>query len=112
MTRVLILTLAIVAISAIGSAGQQGATSASGRLRSTTGVVKAVSSSLLTLVRGDNEMTFAVDSSTRFVARGGARDLLRRMPEPPPVKAGDEVTVKFRQRGDSRNAVEVRRVYR
>jgi hypothetical protein len=78
-------------------------------------VVKAVSASALTVQRGDNEITFGVNTSTRILAsgRGPTRDLVLRIPAPVPkltdfVKAGDQVTVKYRQSGNAMIATEVR----
>jgi hypothetical protein len=117
MVRFVCLTLAVaVAIGISASAQTNG--QAGSKVQSTSGVVKAVSASLLTVERGDNEITFGVKVSTRVLAPGqgqntGPRDLVLRIPPPTPklsdfVKAGDQVTVKYRQSGNAMIAVEVR----
>jgi len=87
---------------------------------STTGVVKSVSASSLTIEHDGVDVGFRVGSSTRFVRRdpphgagrypNGANDLVLR---PPPtmkdlLKAGERVTVTFRHAGASLQALEVR----
>jgi hypothetical protein len=111
MVRLVYLTLALaVAIgSSAGSAQTRG--EASSRVLSMTAVVKAVSATSLTLERGGNELIFAVGSSTRVIGRGLSRDLLLRRPErrlADIVRAGDQVTVRYRQSGGAMAAVEVR----
>jgi hypothetical protein len=79
------------------------------------GAVKAVSASSLTVDTGKNEYVVAVNSSTVVtVARGGAqtRDLIYRVPDPDrlvtaAIKAGDQVSVKYRQSGSAKSAVEI-----
>jgi hypothetical protein len=78
--------------------------------QSMAGVVKTVSTSSLTLEYSGHEITFALDRSTRVIAKGRARDLLRRIPErgvTDIIKAGDRVTVNYRQSDSKMNAVEV-----
>ena len=87
---------------------------------STTGVVKSVSASSLTIERDGVELAFSVGPSTRLVRRdaphrpgyysNGANDLVLR-PSPTLkdlLKAGERVTVTFRQSGASLHAREVR----
>jgi hypothetical protein len=89
---------------------------ASSKDLSVAGVVKVVSVSsltLLTLERSSKEIVFGLDPSTRFISKGTAqaRDLLLRKPGPRItdfVKAGQLVTITYRQSGKALNAVEVR----
>jgi hypothetical protein len=113
MVRLGYLTLAIAVAIGINAASAQTNGKASSKLQSMAGVVKAVSVSSLTLERGGTEIVFGVDSSTRVLAKGGPRDLVYRIPErgrrlTDIVKAGDRVTVRYRQSGSAMNAVEVR----
>jgi hypothetical protein len=115
MLRMAHLTLAVAVAIGIGAVSAQSDGDASARVQSMTGVVKAVSGSLLTLERGSNEILFGVDASTRVLTNGRAfpRDLVYRIPERGPkltdiVKVGDRVTVRYRQSGSAMNAVEVR----
>ena len=111
MVRLVSVTLAIaLAIGVYAASAQTGGTGGS-KVQLMAGVVKAVSVSSLTLERGGNEIVFGLDASTRLLAKGRARDLLRRTPErriADIVKPGDRVTVRFRQSGATMSAVEVR----
>ena len=105
-------SLAMATAVALGisvSSAQTGAERSSGN-QSMAGVVKTVSTSSLTLEYSGHEITFALDRSTRVIAKGRARDLLRRIPErgvTDIIKAGDRVTVNYRQSDSKMNAVEV-----
>lgn len=111
MVRLVYFTLAIALAIGISAAGFQTDSKVSSKDQLVAGVVKAVSASSLTLERGNGKIVFGVDSSTRVISKGTSTDLLRRMPGPrltDIVKAGDQVTVKYRLSGSARNAVEVR----
>jgi hypothetical protein len=111
MVRLVSLTLAIAVAIGISAAGAQTGGTVSSKVQSITGVVKTVSASSLTVERGGNEILFAVDSATRVLTRGGPRDLVYRERRPKItdfVKAGDQVTVRYRLLGSAMNAVEVR----
>ena len=116
MVRVMCLTLAIATAIGISAAGAQTGGRLSSKVQSTTGVVKTVSASSLTLERGGNEIIFAVDSATRVFTRGATRDLVYRYERQHKltdiVKAGDRVMVRYRLSGSAINAVEVRVVRR
>jgi hypothetical protein len=110
MVRLMYLTLAVAVAISISTASAQTNGKARSNVQSTAGVVKAVAASSLTIERGGNELTFGVDSSTRFLASGSkVGDLVyreRRFTDA--VKAGDHVTVRYRQANGAMNAVEVR----
>src|SRR5437867_9932082 len=115
--RMLHLTLAITTAIGATIAGAQTGGPVSSKLQIATGVVKTVSASSLTVEHGGVEIIFAVNASTRFVGKGLASDLVLRPGQLRTaldfVKAGDEVTVKFRQSSNATmNAVEVRVVRR
>lgn len=85
----------------------------SSKLQITAGVVKTVSASSLTVEQSGNQVVFAVNKSTRFIGKGTAGDLVLRPHRVSDfVKAGDQVTVKFRHDEARMNAVEVRVVRR
>jgi hypothetical protein len=108
MARLVHLTLALVV--AAGSSAARAQTGAA-RSMSMTGVVKAVSASSLTVESGSREVVFAVSSSTRFIGKGRARDLVLRTPEEEmrrTIKTGDRVTVVYRQSRTAMNALQVR----
>ena len=77
-----------------------------------TGVVKTISASSLVLERGENEIAFVINASTRLVTKGLASDLVLRTPPRNAIadhlKAGDRVTVAYRVSGSAMNAVQVR----
>lgn len=114
MARLVYLTLAVLVAIGISTAGGQSDSKATAKLRSITGVVKAVSASALTLEgRSNATIVIGVDSSTRVVGKGPrVGDLLYRVPARNRlidlVKAGDRVTVTYSQSGSALNAVEVR----
>ena len=111
MVRLVYLTLAIAVAIGISAASAHTNGQASSKVQSMGGVVKVVSGSSLTLEHGGSEIVFGVDSSTRVIGKGRARDLLRRIPErrlTDIVKAGDRVTVSYRISGSAMHAVEVR----
>jgi hypothetical protein len=115
MVGLLHFTLATAVALAVGAPGAQTGASVSSKIQSMTGVVKTVSVSSLTLEHAGHEITFALDSATRAIAKGGARDLLLRTPGPiitDIIKAGDRVTVRYRQSDGAMNAVELRRLQR
>jgi hypothetical protein len=120
MARLVYLTLAVAVAMAISASAQTNGQAGS-KVQSTTGVVKAVSASLLTVEHGGDEITFGVDRSTRVFAPGPGKtvpqDLVWRTPPPTRkltdfVKAGDPVAVKYRQSGNAMIAVEVRVVHK
>lgn len=117
MKRVMYFTIGTAIAAGISAAAAQTGDRASPNVQSMTGVVKALSASSLTVERGGKDMMFGVNASTRVFAtgRGGARgrDLVFRTPPPKVpitdfIKAGDRVTVKYRQSGRTLDAVEVR----
>jgi hypothetical protein len=112
MVRLMYLTLAVSAVIGISASAQTDGKGSS-KLQLIAGVVKTVSGSSLTLDRGgDKPMVIGVDSSTRLIAGTTTRvgDLVyRRGPRLAQfVKAGDQVTVTYRQSGSAMSAVEVR----
>lgn len=111
MMRLMYLTLAIALGVSISAVSVQTDGNASAKAQTVAGVVKVVSVSSLTLARGRNEIVFSVDPSTRVTAKGLYSDLVYRTPGPritDIVKAGQQVTITYRQSGRALNAVEVR----
>ena len=105
---------ALAVVLAIGGAIANAQTNDSSRSRllTTSGVVKAVTASSLTLERDGAKVTFGVAPSTRVIGQGTAgSDLVLRQP-PKGVRdlvtAGDLVTVRYRRSGRALHAVEVR----
>jgi hypothetical protein len=112
MMRVMFLTLVVTLAIGPGAAGAQDSGELGSKIQSITGVVKAVSTSSLTVETGGNAIMFALGSWTRVLARGTQpRDLVLRKRRPgftDFVKPGDQVTVRYRPSGDVLKAVEVR----
>jgi hypothetical protein len=114
MVRLVFLTPAVAVALGISVSSAQTKGQPNSKVQWMTGMVKAVSASLLTLERSGSEVRFAVDRSTRLLAKGkGAafNDLVgrpggRRLTDF--VKVGDQVTVGYRQSGNAMIAVEVR----
>lgn len=118
MMRLLYPTLTIAVAIGISPAGAQTGGNDSSKTLTMVGVVKKVSASSLTVDTGKNEYVVVANSSTRvLVARGGpggsqVQDLVYRVPDPnrvptAEIKAGDQVSVKYRQSGSTKTAVEV-----
>jgi hypothetical protein len=114
MVRMLSVTLIFAA--AIGSVSTRGQTAAPDTKHFTsTGIVKAFSDSALTIAMKNGDMTFAIARSTRFIGKGLANDLVLREPRfqiSRALKAGDRVSVTYRQSAALPTAVEVRVVER
>ena len=112
MTHALLLTLAVAMTGAVASAAAQTGAADSSKLQTMTGVVKTVSGSSLVLERGENEIAFVINPSTRLIGKGLASDLVLRTPPRNAIadhlKAGDRVTVAYRVSGSAMNAVQVR----
>lgn len=106
MTRSAVFVLAAAICSCVANAQTDRPPSAGIKLM--TGVVKAVSPSSLTLKIGGNDVTFDLTSSTRFVGKGMASDLVLRWPRPLPIKRGDQVKVRYRVVNRAMRAIEVR----
>lgn len=116
MVRLVHFALTMALAIGISTASAQTDGKAGSQAQSVAGVVKVVSVSsltLLTLERSSMEIVFGLDPSTRIISKGTAhaRDLLLRKPGPritDIVKAGQLVTITYRQSGKALNAVEVR----
>jgi hypothetical protein len=114
MQRTLYLTLTLAVAIGISAVGAQTDGQPNSKVQSMTGVVKTVFASSLTLEIGGKEIKFGVDRSTRVLAkgRGAAFNDLVGHPGGRPltdfIKAGDQVTVRYRQSGSALTAVEVR----
>lgn len=113
MVRALFVTLTIVAAGVSPARAQSGGQTDS-KVLTAVGPVKSISaSSLMVEIRG-NEYVFVANSATRVrISTGGSptRDLVYRIPPERPtdvvIKVGDMVSVKYRQSGNTRTAVEV-----
>lgn len=114
--RLMYVTLTIALAIGISTATAQTDGKTGSQAQSVAGVVKTVSVSSLTLLtreRNSMEIVFGLDPSTRIISKGTAhaRDLVLRKPGPritDIVKAGQLVTITYRQSGRALNAVEVR----
>ena len=112
MVRVVCAALTVALTLGLASASGQTTNQSTRTFWTTTGIAKNVSVSSLTIeAAGGGVMTFTVTSSTRFVGKGLARDLLLRDPRmvvARAVKAGDQVKVTYRSVDGAPNAVEIR----
>jgi hypothetical protein len=113
MGRLISLWLAIVLAITVGSASAQSTDKAGSRLYSIAGTAKAVAASSLAVDTDGDVVVIGIDSSTRVVAKEGARarDLLYRKGRPKlsdVIKAGDRVIVICRRADRTPYAVEIR----
>jgi Domain of unknown function (DUF5666) len=75
---------------------------------STNGVVKSVSADTLAITAGSNEMTFSLDSSTKFVGKGlSAKSGGAPMKASDAVAAGDRVKVTYHDMSGKLHAASV-----
>jgi hypothetical protein len=108
MKRLLIVALSVFAL----CAAQVGlhAQSKSAKAMSAMGVVKSVSgSSLVVSAKDGKDMTFAIDSSTKFVGKGlSTKSAKGPLTATDAVHDGDQVTVSYHDMGGTMHAAQVR----
>ncbi len=100
----------VVAFSVIAIAAAQVGVQAQGRSSTTaSGTVKSVSGSSLVVTAKGKDMTFAVDSSTKFVGKGlGTKSKAGSLTATDAVHAGDHVSVAYHDMGGTMHAASVR----
>ncbi len=109
MKRLLAVALSVLALCA-AQVGVQAQSKAAGKAMSTTGTVKSVSgSSIVVAAKDGKDMTFAVDSSTKFVGKGlGTKSAKGPMTATDAVHEGDQVSVSYHDMGGTMHAAQVR----
>jgi Cu/Ag efflux protein CusF len=115
MTRLMSLLVVVAMAATVGLASAQTNRPAPPKGLSMSGIAKSVSQTSLTLDVGGNEITFVVDKTTSVVSKQATilNDLVLRTPDPKRmftyyVKAGDPVTVLYRQVDGVLTLVQVR----
>jgi hypothetical protein len=112
MMRGLLLSVTMSLAVDVCAAPAQGTDNVGSRLYAIAGTAKAVAATSLAVDTTDGEVVvIGTDSSTRVIAKGGARDLLYRKGRPKlsdVIKAGDRVIVTCRRADRTPYAVEIR----
>ena len=108
MKRVLMVALAVIAL--CGTQVGLQAQSKGGKAMSATGTVKSVSgSSLVVSGKDGKDMTFAIDSSTKFVGKGlSTKSAKGPITATDAVHQGDAVSVSYHDMGGTMHAAQVR----
>ncbi len=109
MKRLLMAALAVVALCST-QVGLQAQSKSGGKAMTAAGVVKSVSGSSLVVAGKDGkDMTFAMDSSTKFVGKGlGTKNAKGPMTATDAVHEGDQVSVSYHDMGGTMHAAQVR----
>ena len=82
---------------------------ATGKALSASGTVKSVSGTSLVVASGGKDMTFTLDSSTKFVGKGlGTKSKAGPLTASEAVHEGDMVSVSYHDMGGSMHAANVR----
>jgi hypothetical protein len=108
MSTLAIVPIGRVALSADGDVGQT--KGGGGGTPGFSGTVKSLTNNSLTIAAGGKEMTFAVDASTKVVAKGAGSKSAEKGGKAPIadlVAVGDKVTVKYLQSAGANRAVSV-----
>ena len=107
MKRVLMVALAVIALcgTQVGLQAQ-----AKGKAMSAAGTVKSVSgSSLVVSGKDGKDMTFAIDSATKFVGKGlSTKSAKGPITATDAVHQGDQVSVSYHDMGGTMHASQVR----
>jgi hypothetical protein len=115
MGRALSLIVALSLAVSVGAVGAQSTNGSAPKPYVIAGVVQRVSATSLTVEIADRGIVVVgADSATRVIGKGTASILLLRQGRPKLsdiIKAGDRVTVSYRQSGRQLFAVEIRVVH-
>src|SRR5689334_10790073 len=108
MKRLLIIALSAFALCIAPTAHAQ--SKQSGKAMNASGAVKSVSgSSLVVTAAGGKDMTFSIDSSTKFVGKGlGTKSKGGKLTPTDAVHEGDHVSVSYHDVGGTMHAASVR----
>jgi hypothetical protein len=100
MTRMLIVALSVIALSAAAQPVALHAQAASAKAITVGGTVKSVTTESLTIVSGGKDMTFKVDGTSKFVAKGLSTKAAKgKVMATDAVAAGDTVRVTYHDLG-------------
>jgi hypothetical protein len=106
MKRVMIIALAILALCAGRTVGLDA--QAKTKTMNTSGTVKAVSASSLTVTAVGKDITFTIDNTTKFVGKGlGTKAKAGPVTVTDAVGAGDKVRVTYHDMGGTLHAANV-----
>ena len=108
MKRLVAVALTVLGLSV---AAQQVGLQAQAKAKSmsTSGTVKAVTGTSLTITSGGKDMTFTVDGTTKFVGKGlGTKAKTGKLTAPDAVGMNDMVSVTYHDMGGAMHAANVR----
>ena len=107
MKRLLLVAVAIAALCAVQTVGLDA--QAKAKTATASGTVKSVSGTSLTITAaGGKDMTFTVDSSTKFVGKGlGTKAKAGPITATDAVAANDRVRVTYHETGGTNHAASV-----
>ncbi|HYM22572.1 MAG TPA: DUF5666 domain-containing protein [Vicinamibacterales bacterium] len=98
-------------VGTLHAAAVRAAAPAAAPVRRTTGIVKSLTGSSLTVTSNGKDMTFVIDTATHITAAGASTTSAAvggKLMITDAVKVGDRVTVNYRESGGARTASEVR----
>ena len=105
MRRLLLIGLSAFAL----FVAQNAVIHAQGKAMSAAGTVKSVSGSSMVVTSKGKDMTFAIDSSTKFVGKGlGTKAAKGPMTATDAVHEGDQVSVSYHDMNGTMHAAQVR----
>jgi hypothetical protein len=108
MKRLLVVALSVFALCAAQAGLQAQAKKPAMKTMSASGTVKSVSGSQLVVTSAGKDMTFAVDSSTKFVGKGlGTKAKAGNLTATDAVHEGDHVSVSYHDMGGTMHAARV-----
>lgn len=103
MKRILIAVVSVMMLQLVGVSAQS-----KGKTMNATGTVKSVSADSLVVTAGAKDMTFSIDSSTRFVGKGlTTKSGGGPMKPTEAVAAGDRVRVSYHDMSGTMHAATV-----
>ena len=110
MKRLVLVALSVLGLAvASQSAALAQAGKAAGKTMTASGMVKSVSATSLTVSSGGKDMTFTVDSSTKFVGKGlSTKSKGQKLAVTDAVAMNDQVRVTYHDMGGTMHAANVR----
>ena len=105
MKRFVVVALAVLGL----SVAAQSVEAQKAKAMTAAGTVKSVSATSLTITSGAKDMTFTIDSTTKFVGKGlGTKAAKGPMTAPDAVGMNDRVSVTYHDMGGTMHAANVR----
>ena len=109
MKRLVAVALTVLGLSVAVQSVAVEAQAAKSKSHTTSGVVKSVSATALTIAKDGKDMTFTVDGMTKFVGKGlGTKARMGKLTAPDAVGMDDAVSVTYHDMGGTMHAASVR----